>query len=115
MTKLILILLGNGLGLFVATKYIPGFNAPLDWEGLIIAAAVLSAINLFIRPLLKLVLSPIIIVTLGLGIIFVNLATLYLLDYFLLSVTISGILPLLLGTLVIGAINFVMHIGSKIV
>ena len=114
-SKLLVMLVGNALGLYVAARYIPGFNVPIDLEGLLIAALVLTAINLFIRPILKVVLSPLIIITLGLAIILVNLGTLYLLDYFLVSVTISGILPLFIGTLVLGAINFVIHLTSKIV
>ena len=114
-SKLLVALIGNGLGLYIASRYVPGFNIPIDLRSLLIAALVLTAINLFLRPLLKIVLSPLIIITLGLGIIFVNLATLYLLDYFLVSVTISGLVPLVLATLVLGAINFVIHLTSKIV
>jgi putative membrane protein len=114
-SKIIVMLVGNGLGLYVASRYVPGFIVPIDLEGLLIASLVLTAINLFLRPLLKIVLSPLIIITLGLGIILVNLATLYLLDYFLVSVTISGLVPLIIGTLVLGAINFVIHVTSKIV
>jgi len=114
-SKLIVMFVGNGLGLYTAARYVPGFNVPIDLEGLLIAALVLTAINLFLRPLLKVVLSPLIIITLGLGIILVNMATLYLLDYFLVSVTIIGLMPLIIGTLLLGAINFVIHVTSRIV
>lgn len=106
---------GNGLGLYIASQYVPGFNVPIDLEGLLLAALILTAINIFVRPVIRLVLSPFIFLTLGLASILVNLATLYLLDYLLPSVTISGLVPLLIATLVLGAINFVIHITTKIV
>jgi len=114
-SKLIVMFVGNGLGLYMAAKYVPGFNIPINLEGLIYVSLALTAINLFIRPVIKLVLSPLILLTLGLASVLVNLGMLYLLDYLLPSVTISGILPLLLATLVLGTINFVIHITTKIV
>ncbi|MEK7195740.1 MAG: phage holin family protein [Patescibacteria group bacterium] len=109
-SKTIFIVAGNASGLYVATKYIPGFNVPLDMTNLLITALVLSAINVFIRPIIKLVLSPLILITLGIASILVNLATLKLLDYLLLSVTITDIGSLVLATIVIGTVNFLIHI-----
>ena len=77
---------------------------------LLITALVLSAINVYIRPIIKLVLSPLILITLGIASILVNLATLKLLDYLLLSVTITDIGSLVLATIVIGTVNFLIHI-----
>lgn len=114
-SKVTVMLVGNGIGLYFAARYVPGFNVPIDLQGLLTASFVLTVINLFVRPLIKLVLSPLILLTLGLASILVNLATLYLLDYLLSSVTIIGILPLLLATLVLGAINFVIHVTTKII
>jgi putative membrane protein len=109
-TKIIFIVAGNAAGLYVATKYIPGFHMSLDFNNLLIAALTLSAINVFIRPLIKLVLSPLILITLGVASILVNLATLYLLDRFLPSVTITDIGSLVFATIVIGAVNLLIHI-----
>jgi len=114
-SKATIMLVGNGIGLYFAARYVPGFNVPIDLQGLLTASLALTAINLFIRPLIKLVLSPLILITLGLASILVNLATLYLLDYLLETVTISGLTPLILATLVLGAINFTIHLTSKII
>jgi len=109
-SKFIIMLVANGLGLYAATVFIDGFTVPLTLNGLIIVSAVLTLINIFVRPIIKFVLSPVIILTLGLASILVNLAALYLLDYLLASVTISGILPLIYATLVLGLVNFVIHL-----
>lgn len=114
-TKAIITLVANSAGLYLAALYIPGFSAPTDLPGLVVAALTLTAINLLVKPIIKLVLSPLIFLTLGLASILVNLAALYLLDYLLTSVTISGILPLILATLTLGAINSVIHLITKII
>lgn len=108
--KILFIVAGNAMGLYVATKYIPGFHMSLDLNNLLIAALVLSAINIFVRPIIKLVLSPLILITLGIASILVNMVTLYLLDRFLPSVTITDIGSLVLATFVIGAVNLLIHI-----
>jgi uncharacterized membrane protein YvlD (DUF360 family) len=58
-------------------------------------------------------LGPIIIITLGLGIIIINAIILYLLDYFLVQITISGLYPLIYATLIISVINLVFHFSAK--
>lgn len=76
---------------------------------LIVAGVVLSLINLAVRPFLRLIFSPLILLTMGLALIAVNMLVLYLLDYLLTSITIDGLLPLLLGTLIISAVNVVLR------
>jgi len=113
--KLLAALAGNGLGLWLAGRFIDGVTTPqdlssmVDLKELLIAATVLTAINLLVRPLLKLILSPVIVLTLGLGVILVNAITLYLLDYLMTSVTIVGLLPLLYATLIVSAVNLVIR------
>lgn len=108
--KIISIIAGNAFGLYVATKYIPGFHMSLDLTDLLITALTLSAINTFVRPIIKLFLSPLIFITLGIASILVNFAVLYLLDYLLASVTITDTGSLILATIVIGTVNFLIHI-----
>jgi len=105
---------GNALGLFIATIYVSGFDAPTKPADLLIAALILALINAFIRPFIKLALGPLIIITLGLGIIAVNAVTLYLLSQIMPSVSISGLLPLIYATLIIGIINLFTAIFKKI-
>lgn len=108
-SKLIAMVGANALGLYLAGRYITDVVIPADLKNLFIAAAVLTAINLLAKPILKLVLSPIIIITLGLGLIVVNAVTLYILDYLMAGVTIPLLLPLLYTTLVVSAVNWVIR------
>jgi len=114
LTRFIFRIISNALGIFVATKFIPGiiFSGTL-WE-LVVAALILTLINAFIRPVLKLIFGPLIVLTFGLFVIIVNAMTLYILDIVSQPLTIQGYLPLIYASLIIGIINFVIGASGKL-
>ena len=78
---------------------------------------ILTLLNFFIRPALKLLFGPIILLTLGLGIIAINGIILYLLtisvnhlDVLRGSIIIETIPALIYGTLIITAVNWIIRI-----
>lgn len=111
--RLIFSLLSNLTALLAAAYFVKGFEITVGFNELLTVAAVFTLINFFIKPVLKLIFSPIIFVTLGLGIIFVNAVVLYLLDFFSDYIKIVGILPLLYATLIIGAVNLIIGFFAK--
>ena len=113
--KFALIFLTSAVALYLATLFVDGVSIPLRLEGFATVAAVLTLIHLFIRPLIKVALTPITILTLGLGSVLVNVLTLYLLDLILPSVIIDGFLPLILTTLIVSTVNLVVAAAAKII
>lgn len=103
----------NILALLVAAYFVKGFQLDTYWKNLLIIGALFTLINIFIRPILKLILSPIIILTLGLGILVVNAIVLYILDYLSSNITISGLTPLIYATLIISLTNLIVHFVVK--
>ena len=104
----------NAGGLIACAYWVPGFSlVTADFKAVLIAAAILTALNLLLKPVLKLVLGPLILVTLGLGLIIVNAVILYALDYLSSALTIHTTLALLEATLVFTAINFIFHLATK--
>lgn len=106
-------LLANTLGLLAADRVISGFELGPTTRDLLVAAALLTALNVFVRPLLRFVFTPFIILTFGFLTFFINAALLFALDFFLESITIMGIRPLLWGTLLIGSINMIIHFLAR--
>lgn len=104
----------NTVGLFAASRLIAGFVFTGNFTELLIAAGVLALINMFLRPILKLIFGPLIVLTLGLFIIVVNALTLYILDLFITPLRITGYLPLLYASLLIGLINFLVGWSGKV-
>jgi putative membrane protein len=120
LVKTVLIVTGNAFALWLAAKYIPaGFVLSATWYQLAILAIILTLLNLLVKPVLKLALGPIIVLTLGLGIIIVNAIILYALpivadhlDILRGSISIETIPALLYATLIVSAVNLVIHLTT---
>ena len=105
----------NLIALILAGQFISGFEvitAPFD--NLLLAAATFTAINWFIRPILKMILSPIIFLTLGLFTLVINAGILKFLDILSVNVNISGTESLIYGTLLITGVNILLHFSAKL-
>lgn len=109
----------NGIAILIAANLVVGFVFNGDLYGLAIAAVVLSIINTFIRPIVKMVLGPILVLTFGLFIIVINAISIFLVPYLLNAlgfgspIVIQGYLPLLFATLIISAVNLIVGFAAK--
>lgn len=112
-SKIIFSFLSNLLSLLAASYFVPGFVVSKDLKSFLTVGLIFTLINFFVRPILKLILSPIIIVTLGLGIIVVNAVILYILEYFSKNVSIDNVTSLIYATLIISAVNILFHFSAK--
>lgn len=72
---------------------------------LALVGAVLWAGNALVRPIVKVLTFPLILVTLGLFNIVINLAILWGVDFILPQLEITGFLPLLWTTIIVSVIN----------
>jgi len=112
MTKLLIRLLANAVGLYVAARVVPGISVGENWLVVLGVALVFGLVNALIGPLLKLLTCPLIILTLGLFTLVIN-GVLLLLTSGLsravgLSFTVEGFWPAFWGALVISIVSFVM-------
>ena len=111
--RIVVAVLVNAIALYAAATYIAGFKLEGSAEQIIGMAVILTALNFFVKPILKLVLGPIIILTLGIGLILVNMLMLYILDFISKNLTIETIPALLYATILFGVINFVFHLATQ--
>jgi len=103
----------NGLAIFLADYLVPGFIFQGDIITLFIAGLLLGLINFFIRPILKLISAPLIVITLGLFLIIINIALLWLLEYFVPELTIVGFWAYFWGVFIISAVNIFFGTRKK--
>lgn len=103
------------LGLFIAAKLIPGVEFYGTYLALIIIGSALGLVNFFIKPIIKTISWPAIILTLGLFSIIINMALVWLIADVLFPETfeISGIVPLFWTTLVIWALNLIFGLNKN--
>ncbi len=112
-SQLVFSFFSNFMALLAAGYFIKEFKIAPDLLNFSLVAGVFTLINVFIRPILKLILSPVIILTFGLGIFLVNALTLYLLDVFLANIAITGLKSLFYATLIISLINILIGFSAK--
>src|SRR3989338_10662888 len=98
-------ILTNGLAIFLADYLLPGLVFTGNVLTLLLAGLILGLINFFLRPILKLISAPLIALTLGLFIIVINMGLLWLLEYLVSELTITGLWAYFWGTIIISAVN----------
>lgn len=99
--------IANIAAIFLADYLVPGFVFSDGLLKFLIAGVILGLINIFIKPILKLISLPLIILTAGLFIIVINMFLLWLLDYFMPELTISGLWAYFWSSLIISALNII--------
>ena len=104
-SKLIARIVINGIALWVLAYYFPNFILSGGVESLIIGALVLAVINAFVRPILKIIAAPFMLLTFGLFNIVINIALLYIADQVLTQLTITGFTTLFWTSLIIALVN----------
>ncbi|MFH1966651.1 MAG: phage holin family protein [Patescibacteria group bacterium] len=111
--RFIVQILVNTLAIFVADYLIKGIIFEGDLLTLFIAGFLLGLINFIIKPILKLISAPLIVLTLGLFTIIINIVLLWLLEYFVPELTIVGFWSYFWGVLIISLVNMFFGTGRK--
>lgn len=70
--KFLLRLLATAAALWIATQIVPGVEHTGPWASLLLVALVFGLLNAVVRPLLKLLTCPLILLTLGLFTFVIN-------------------------------------------
>lgn len=102
-------LLANVLGLYLANLWVSGFSVKGGWKEYIIAGIVLGILNLIVRPFLKIITFPLIVISLGLFLIVINAVILWLAAQFTGYIVIDSYVALIWATLVVAVVNFITH------
>lgn len=114
--RLIYTIITNAFALFIASELLPGFSFEGGWLAPVIAAAVLTGLNMLVKPILKFLAFPLVFVTGGLFLIAINAGILYLTQYVLqvmdvqgVSMQINDLLTYLLAAIIFGIANWLIH------
>ena len=99
----------NAAALWVAARFVPGIDLTADIWQILLIALVFGLINTFLKPILKVLSLPVIILTLGLFAIIVNVILLAITAGLMDGLTIDGFLPALLGAIVISIVSAILN------
>ena len=111
--KFIVQILVNAVAIFLVDYLVPGIIFEGDILTLFIAGLLLGLINFFIKPIVKLISTPLIVITLGLFIVAINIALLWLLEYFVPELTIIGFWSYFWGVIIISFVNIIFNTGRE--
>jgi putative membrane protein len=116
--KLLIRWAGIAFALFVAAWVVPGIMVDgSGWVLYAIMAAILGIVNAFIRPLLKFLTCPLIVLTLGLFTLVVNALTLLLASWIAnmagVGFYVEGFWPALWGALIVSVVSVVLSVFLK--
>jgi putative membrane protein len=113
MTKFILRWMINVVAIYAAI-FVPGIHLQSGWASVLWLALILGLINAFIRPLLKLLTCPLILLTLGFFTLLINTFLFWLTSQvgqaFGINLIIDGFWPAFLGGLVVTVVSVVMSL-----
>ena len=109
----IISVLVNAAALWAAVQVLDGLEFsgdPLQW---LLLALIFGVVNAVVKPILKIFTFPITIITLGLFLLVINAAMLYLTSWLAgalgLTFTISGFLDAILGAIVIAIVGMALN------
>lgn len=97
----------NVVALWVADLLVDGIRIHGFWKA-VLAGVVLGIVNWFVRPIVRLLALPVIVLSLGIALFFVNLLMLTLAAWITPGFTISGFLAAVAGTVVIWLVNSIL-------
>lgn len=114
MTKFLVRWAINAIALYVAVLIVPGIQFFGEWTGILWLAFIFGLLNALLRPLLKFLTCPLIMLTLGLFTILINTGMLILTSNigqsFGIGFTVDSFWQALLGSLVISFVSVVMSL-----
>ena len=113
--KILLSVTANISALLLTNYFDKDFLVLTDVPHIVPLAIYLALLNLMIRPLLKLLFSPLIGITLGAFNIVISAAILYFLDIYSASITINGLWALVIGAHLVGLIVTLIDYSSAVI
>lgn len=113
--KLLLRWIVSSFALFVAAWLVPGIRvAGNAWTAFAAMAVILGLVNAVVRPILKLLSCPLVILTLGLFVLVINGITLWLASaiaasWFNVGFHVDGFVPAFLGALIVSIVSVILN------
>jgi putative membrane protein len=112
MTKFFLRWAINVVGIYLAVLIVPGIDFTGGWTGFLWLALIMGLLNALLRPLLKLLTCPLIVLTLGLFTLVINTVIFWLTSNIGqslgLGLTVDGFWSAFLGGLIVSVVSIVL-------
>lgn len=111
-TRFILHIIANALAILAAEWLVPGVIFQYEFLILIKIALMLALVNAFLKPIIKLIAGPLILLTLGLFTLIINLLLIWLVAYLAPELSINGLAAYFWTMIIAGAFNFIVSAAT---
>ncbi len=118
--KIILGVVINALALYAVTYFLPEIVYTGGVKFFLFGGLIIGVLNTFIKPLMKILSFPLMIMTIGLFSIVINVIIFWLTVKVVnvihlsdISVAVSGVLTYVIAAIVFGVVNWIIHIFIK--
>lgn len=95
----------NSGAIYIASSLVEGFTFSGNLAILALIGSLMALFQIFVRPMVKILAFPLFFFSFGLSGALLNLGMLWGIDYYLPTLTIEGIVPLVVGSIVISFVN----------
>jgi putative membrane protein len=99
----------NAVALYAAAWALAGVTYGDQWWTLLIAAAVFTVVNMWLKPVLQVLSLPFIVVTLGLFLFLINILMLYVTDWLVRDFDIRSFGAGALAAIIVSVVNWALH------
>jgi putative membrane protein len=99
--------IGNAIALWAAARIVGDVDLSHSWWTVILAALLLTLLNVYVKPVLRVLAFPFVIVTLGIALFFISMFMLWLTSAIVSGFTIDGFWPLVKATIIVWLVNVV--------
>ncbi len=108
MKNLIIVTLINIFALFIVSNMLSGIIIA-SWQTLLVSALVLSLINIYLKPIIKIIMLPVNFLTLGLFTLFINAFLLIFVESLVKGFYIKNFLTAFIGALMLSIIYLIVE------
>lgn len=117
MNRFILRWMINAVALYVAVLIVPGLRLESNWLSVVWLALIFGFVNALLRPVLKFLTCPLIVLTLGLFSLLINAFLFWLTaqvgQFFGIHLTVEGFWPALFGAVIVSLVSVVLSLVFK--
>ena len=113
MLLLLIRLAGNLAALWVASELLDDVTYADDFGVLLLAAVVFTIVNWIVKPIVTILALPVIILTLGIALLFVNALMLLIVDWLVGDFDIEGFWTLVGATVIVWVVNLVLSAAQR--
>jgi putative membrane protein len=99
----------NIAAIFVASVFIDGIDYSDDFWILVLAGLVFGLVNAILKPIVRLLALPLVILTLGVVLFFINLLMLYIASWIVPGFSIDSFWSAVWATIIIWAVNWTLN------